>query len=293
VPVRNGEKTIGDCVAALLATDYPLERREIVVVDNGSTDGTAELLRPLPVRVVREDRVGRSHARNRGVAESRGEIVAFTDADCIADGRWLTELVGAFRRDTSAVAGEVLAECPQTRAQRFMAQRHPGWQKVVLDLAEPFALTANVAFRRQVFATLGLFDPGFVTAEDVDFGWRFFAAGLAMTYCPQATVSHRLRSTPWRLVRQQEGLGYGRELLRERYDLPRDYAIPTWTEVKKAAADLFARSGGEKGRPRYAGYELLVTCALRAGALRRRLESGLRRARPGSRLVGPAPGATS
>jgi glycosyltransferase involved in cell wall biosynthesis len=274
VPVRNGEATIRDCVAALAESDYPAERHEIVVVDNASTDRTADLLRTLPVRCAYEPRVGRSHARNRGIAESRGSIVAFTDADCAADRRWLSEIVEGFRSERIwGLAGEILAHAPRTAAQRFMAQRDHHLQRHVMQLPERFAITSNVAFRRETFDRVGLFDPRFVTAEDVDFGWRFFDAGLEMSYRAQATVSHRLRATGWELFRQQEAGGYGRVLLRERYGLPRGYGLGTWGELGAAIGGLgrraVARSRGDELA--FPLYDVVVRLALRAGALRREL----------------------
>ena len=272
VPVRNGERTIGDCVEALLAGDFPAERREIVVVDNASTDRTAEIAARYPVRLVHEPRVGRSHARNRGIAAGQGEIVAFTDADCVAAPAWLRLLVEACGAPgISGAAGEVLPDPPVTAAQRYMARRDRNWQAEVLSLRERFAITANVAFRREVFDRVGLFDPEFVTAEDVDFGWRFFGAGLELVYVPDATVAHRLRAGPMELFRQQAGLGYGRALLRERYDLRPDYALPTWPELRGSARALAAalarRSRGDDLA--FAFYEVVLGAGLRAGALRR------------------------
>jgi len=272
VPVRDGEKTIRDCVEALLSSEHPEQRREIVVVDNGSKDRTAAIVRAMPVRYVHEARIGRSHARNRGVNESRGEIIAFTDADCIADPAWIPRLVEAFAPpEVSAVAGEILAATPRTGAQRFMAQHAPRWQSVVLRLPEPFAITANVAFRRQVFGSVGLFDPEFVTAEDVDFGWRFFAAGLNMVYAPGATVAHRLRPTVWQLFRQQVGLGYGRVLLHERHGVPSGYAIPTWEDIgdNVRAVSRSLRGRGAEDEFAFALYTVLVNLSLRTGAIMR------------------------
>jgi hypothetical protein len=280
VPVRNGADTIGDCVAALLATDYPVDRREIIVVDNASTDQTAAILATLPVKHVDEPRVGRSRARNRGIHESRGEIVAFIDADCIADPGWLAEIVAAFQVGRPAgVAGEIMADEPRTAAQRFMAEREPRWQSVALHLPERFAITANVAYHRDVFEQVGYFDPRFVTAEDVDFGWRFFAVGLQMTYCPTALVAHRMRASGWDLCLQQQGLGYGRVLLREHYDLPRGYALPTWQQIGEAARSAVGSSlpGSSREQRAFAFYELLTLFSLRLGALRRDLARPLSR----------------
>src|SRR4029077_3232670 len=131
-------------------------------------------------------------ARTRGYGAGRGAVIAFTDADCLASPGWLRLLVEACELPgISGGAGEILAEAPATAAQRFMAGRDHHWQAEVLALEERFAITANVAFRREVFDRIGGFDPGFVTAEDVDFGWRFFGAGLELEYVADATVSHR------------------------------------------------------------------------------------------------------
>jgi len=89
VPVLNGERTIRECIVSLLNMDYPVERREILVVDNDSTDRTTDIIKNFPVRYLREERRGASHARNRGIEASKGAILAFTDADCAVTTRWL------------------------------------------------------------------------------------------------------------------------------------------------------------------------------------------------------------
>jgi glycosyltransferase involved in cell wall biosynthesis len=96
VPVRNGEAMIGDCIESILACDYPGERHEVLVVDNASTDRTPEVVSEHPVRLLNEPQRGVSFARNRGIAESSGEILAFIDGDCLADPSWLRELARPF-----------------------------------------------------------------------------------------------------------------------------------------------------------------------------------------------------
>ena len=94
IPVLNGERTIRECLVSLLRVDYLPERGEILVVDNGSTDRTAEIINSFPVRYLGEERRGKSYARNRGIEASKGEILAFTDADCVVSIRGIFREIG-------------------------------------------------------------------------------------------------------------------------------------------------------------------------------------------------------
>src|SRR5205823_6291281 len=105
VPAFNAERTIGDCLAALVGQDYPRERLEIIAVDNRSTDRTAAVMCAYPVRVVAERRVQSSYAaRNAGLAEARGAILCFTDADCLPDTGWVRALVAGLADDDAGGA---------------------------------------------------------------------------------------------------------------------------------------------------------------------------------------------
>jgi GT2 family glycosyltransferase len=284
VPVLNGEETIGRCLESLLNDSYPAERREIVVVDNGSTDRTAELVRDHPVRLLAEPEPGLSRARNRGIAESRGEIVAFTDADCCVTTRWLGELAAGFDDDeVAAVTGEVVPYPPTTAAERYSARRKPStasWQR---DLPEPWFCFGNTAVRREVFDRVGPFDPGFagIGCEDIDFAWRFDDAGLRVRRQRRPVVFHRQRMTSLGLFRQNLRNGRGWALLHRRHPHRAAWSaraeLAAWADIGRTAFDaalapLRARRGHEAGtEPAYRHLDLVLKLGQRLGFVEGRL----------------------
>jgi len=222
IPVLNGERTIRECIVSLLKMDYPVDRREILVVDNGSTDRTAEIVKSFPVRYLREERRGASHARNRGIEASKGEILAFTDADCVVTTGWLQELVLGFDSEkTGVVVGEMVSYPPQTPAERYTAMWKPLRQIRTINYPVfPWFSSCNVAFRRNVFNQIGLFDPRFpaATCEDLDLSWRFFQnKNFELVHRPKSVVFHRHRVTTWGLFKQYQGYGYGQAILCRKY----------------------------------------------------------------------------
>jgi cellulose synthase/poly-beta-1,6-N-acetylglucosamine synthase-like glycosyltransferase len=219
VPVRDGESTIADCLDAILATDYPEERREVIVVDNGSTDATADLIRARPVRYLHEPTRGVSHARNRGISESRGEILAFVDSDCIVESQWLTELARPFDDpEVGSVAGDLQHAHPTTAAERQAARLLGNWQQFAFTSDPAYPITANAAYRREVLDRIGGFDPHMTRAQDVELGLRFQErSGLRLAYAQRATAHHRNRSTHTGFFRQQLGWAYGAGLVGAKY----------------------------------------------------------------------------
>ena len=219
VPVRNGEGMIGDCIASLLAGDYPVERREILVVDNASSDGTAEVIRRHPVTYLHEPRRGVSNARNRGIAEGRGEVFAFIDGDCVADPSWLTELVRPFADpEVGCVAGELRHAPASTLAERQSTRLLGAWQRYAVNSNPPYAITANAAYRASIFERIGPFDPRMPRAQDVELGLRFSERSeLKLAYGERAVVHHRHRSTQRGFFRQQLGWSYGAGLVASKY----------------------------------------------------------------------------
>jgi cellulose synthase/poly-beta-1,6-N-acetylglucosamine synthase-like glycosyltransferase len=220
VPVRDGESTIADCLDSILATDFPPERREILVVDNGSSDGTAALIQSRPVRYLREQRRGVSNARNRGIAESNGEILAFVDSDCLVDPQWLTELVRPFDDpEVGSVGGDLQHAPPTTAAERQAARMLGNWQRFAFTSNPAYPITANAAYRRDVLERIGPFDPHLTRAQDVELGLRFQErSGRRLAYAERATARHRNRQTQHGFFRQQLGWAYGAGLVGAKFE---------------------------------------------------------------------------
>ena len=220
IPVRNDQQKIHKCLVSLLKMDYPPDRREILVVDDDSTDQTAEIINRFPVQYLRQERPGSAAARNRGIEASRSEVLAFTDADCVVSTGGLRELVQGFENEkVGAVAGEVVAYPPKTPAERYIAVLKPLWQIPVINSRDSqwFDLTC-AAFRREVFDKIGLFDPRFVAGEGTDFCRRFFQdKRFELRYRPKAVVFHRHRASARELFGQYHSYGYGQALLCRKY----------------------------------------------------------------------------
>lgn len=288
VPVLNGEATIGRCLESICNDAYPEEQREILVIDNGSTDRTVALLRDYPVRLVAEPARGLSRARNRGISESRGEILVFTDADCYVTKGWLHELIAGFEQDdAAAVTGEVVPYPPSTPAERYSARRKPsvaGWQR---DLPDPWFCFMNAAIRRQAFERVGRFDLRFagVGCEDIDFAWRFADAGLRVRRQARPLVFHQQRLTASDLFRQNLRNGRGWALLHRRYPHRAAWGaraeLAAWADLGRtalgAARASLRRGGRAAAEPDDLHFDLLLKLGQRLGFLQGLLQGGVER----------------
>ena len=276
VPVRDGESTIADCIDAILAAEYPSDCREVLVVDNGSTDGTASLIKARPVTYLSEPEPGVSNARNRGIAESTGDILAFVDADCLVEPQWLTELVRPFEDpEVGAVAGDLQHVPPTTPAERQAARLLGNWQQFAFNSDPAYPITANAAYRREVIDRIGPFDPHMTRAQDVELGLRFQErSGRRLAYAEQATARHRNRSTQLGFFRQQLGWAYGAGLVGAKFAAMGGHPVkpPRIREISRTARGLGivltakARGRGETRWIEDAWFDLMRQVAWWVGA---------------------------
>ncbi|MBL7547005.1 glycosyltransferase [Frankia sp. AgB1.9] len=237
VCTRNRPETLLVCLDRLRRLRHP--NIEIVIVDNAPSDESTKVaftsaVADLPhFRYVREERPGLSWARNRGVAEARGEIIAFTDDDVAVDEAWIAGILRGFAQgdDIGCVTGLVATASLTEVAERYFDSRL-NWSAScaarrydLVDHREPspvypfsagiFGAGANIAFRRAALASIGEFDTalGAGTAaaggEDLDIFLRVLLAGYAIYYEPASLVWHTHRSSVDELNRQMFAYGSG------------------------------------------------------------------------------------
>jgi GT2 family glycosyltransferase len=221
----NGAATLHECLEGVGALDYP--RVEMIVVDDGSTDGSAAIARGLGARVISTENRGLSAARNCGLHAANGEIVAYLDDDARPDPAWLTYLVRTFRTtEHAAVGGPNIPPADETGVAACVANAPGGPVHVLLSDTEAEHLPGcNVAFRREVLLAIGGFDPRFrVAGDDVDICWRLREQGMTLGFHPAAMVWHRRRATVRRFWRQQRGYGKAEALLERKW--PEKYNGP-------------------------------------------------------------------
>ncbi len=222
IPAYNEDKNIRKCINSLLLQTYPKDFYEIIVIDNNSTDNTWHIINKLPVKALQENKKqGPASARNRGIVAAKGDIVAFIDADCIADPDWLANGVKHFKDNTvGCVGGRSLVYKPSSLLEKVLedsgavgAQRGP-----ILTYPFPYFPTLNVFFRKEVFDEIGYFDESLITGEDVDLCWRMqFYSNYKMAFAQDAVVYHKCRGSLWGLFKQRKGYAVGRVLLFKKY----------------------------------------------------------------------------
>lgn len=215
----NAERTMRACMESLTRLEYP--NYEVIVVDDGSRDATAEIAMEFPrFRLIRQANKGLSVARNVGLHAARGEIVAYTDSDCVVDPHWLTYIVRAMQEggfDGCGGPNYAPHEDGWVEAAVAASPGAPSHVLVAEDAAEHLA-GCNMMFRRAALDRVGGFDPQFTAAgDDVDACWRILDAGMRLGYCPAAFVWHFRRNTVAAYYGQQRGYGRAEALLYARY----------------------------------------------------------------------------
>ncbi|WP_276502540.1 glycosyltransferase [Terrimonas pollutisoli] len=229
----NGSLTIRECLEGLMRLNYPFY--EVIVINDGSTDKTAEIAEEFDVMLVNTPNKGLSAARNLGALQAKGEIISYIDDDAIPDPDWLLFLAATFNQTSYAAVGgpniapndvSLIADC---------VDHSPGAPSHVLitDVEAEHIPGCNFSIRKSVLNKLGGFDVQFTTAgDDVDMCWRVTEAGWKIGFNAGAMVWHHRRRTAKSYWKQQVGYGKAEALLERKW--PQKYnniGHKTWGRI--------------------------------------------------------------
>ncbi len=226
ITAKNASSTIEACVESVLNAKYPAERFEVIYVDAESTDDTLEKVEPLARKytnfryVVEPGLPGKG--RNRGIRESRGDIIAFTDADCVVQKWWIETITSHFDSETDSVVGVGGPSITHPSEANFGGYVGRLWETRFGSggLRNPASYvgsrfvdhnpTCNAAYRRWIFDEVGLFEEALPATEDEEFDTRIRRSGYRLLYADDVVVWHRRRATLESFAKQMHSYGFWR-----------------------------------------------------------------------------------
>ncbi|MBR9706005.1 glycosyltransferase [Candidatus Pacearchaeota archaeon] len=187
IPTYNRKDLVTHTIDSLISQNYPTDKYEVIVIDDGSKDETEKVVDGYRERVdnlqyFKQENNGPSAARNLGVKNSRGDIVAFIDDDCIASPDWLKNIISCFEMDSFAgIEGKVITTDEKTPFTHYVENLNGG-----------SCLLANVAYRRDVLYGVGMFDEDFKIpgGEDFEIKYKILEKKLKIFFCQNALVIH-------------------------------------------------------------------------------------------------------
>jgi glycosyltransferase involved in cell wall biosynthesis len=214
LPVYN-DRRVCEAVGCLLKQTLP--PHEIIVVDDGSTDGTLELLRGFGDKIILipKQNGGPASARNWGIRAAGGEFVAFTDSDCLPREGWLAGLIGGFDSHKVGGVGGAIKRADSNLLSEYADINRFLGAGISRDGSIAYFATANACFRRHALVEAGLFDERFIKpgGEDVEICYRVRNLGYELRVAENALVLHRHRRKVRTFLKMMANYGEGQYLI--------------------------------------------------------------------------------
>ncbi|HZV68620.1 MAG TPA: glycosyltransferase [Saprospiraceae bacterium] len=221
IPAKNEENLIRGCITSLNELDYPKEKFEILIVDGLSTDNTTGVAREMGASVINNAKQTVSPGRNIGFENARGDLIAFTDADCIVDKNWLSNSIKYFENDeaVACVGGPNLTPSDESdfgKAVGFVFDQ-PVFAAGSIHARELHEVKevssipgCNAIYRQSILAKVMPLDESMLTGDDTLLNRKILNLGCRLLYTPDVKVFHYRRPTPAKLWRQFYRYAIGR-----------------------------------------------------------------------------------
>jgi glycosyltransferase involved in cell wall biosynthesis len=219
IPAKDAAKTLDRCLQGVLQQNGLNLPYEVIVVDDGSRDDTANIAQHYDVRVHRQPNAGPAAARNAGADLARGDLLVFTDDDCEPTPGWLAALVDALQDSEVVAAKGAYLTRQAAPVARFVQQEYAHKYRRLAQLPYiDFVDTYSAIYRRGVFMQNGGFDTTFTrpSAEDTDLSFRLARKGYKMTFASEAVVYHQHDENLWEYLQRKFGYGYWRSYIYRR-----------------------------------------------------------------------------
>lgn len=233
IPAYNAQNTIASALEGCLTQKYA-HPYETILVDDGSTDSTGERVKTYPVKYIFQENSGPAKARNTGWKAAIGEVICFTDSDCIPHFNWVSTLLDGFEsNDIAAVAGSY----DIVNGESFLAQcihqeikwRHAHFKKTIRAFG-----SYNVAIRKDILEQTGGFNESYriSSGEDNDLSYKILKAGYKIVFRGDALVAHHHTEKWWNYLKEQYRHGYWRiKLYKDFPEMSKGDDYTTWKDI--------------------------------------------------------------
>jgi mycofactocin system glycosyltransferase len=239
IPVKNRPQDIRECLTSLTSLDYPKNKVEIIVVNDGSTDSTGEVIQTFDVKAIHPPRsIGASACRNLAAREANGDFLGFTDSDCVVHPHWLKELSPYFNDQKVGIVGGFVSNfyhhSPLDRYEEVKSSLNMGPLpfRVEDQFSSAYVPSCNLIIRKKAFFEVNGFQEDLVVGEDVDLCWRTRKLGYHLQYIPRGKIEHKHRNDLLPMLMRRYDYGTSEAILylrhrdkRKRLYLPAIYSI--------------------------------------------------------------------
>jgi mycofactocin system glycosyltransferase len=221
IPVKDRPQDIRECLTSLTSLDYPEDKVEIIVVNDGSTDSTAKMIQNFDIKAIHlPQSIGASACRNLAARAANGDFLGFTDSDCVPHSQWLKDLFPYFNDERVGIVGG----CVSNFYNQSFLDRYEEVKSSLNMGPHPFKVenhqsstayvpSCNLIIRKNAFSEAGGFQEDLTVGEDVDLCWRTRKLGYHLLYIPKGEVKHKHRNNLLHMLRRRFDYGTSEAIL--------------------------------------------------------------------------------